>query len=64
MDEVLFNSRSELDKLPFGAVKAGETLCVGIRLVCVLGVSNVRLVVWWDADGSEVEFLFRKVWFA
>ena len=64
MDEVLFNSRSELDKLPFGAVKAGETLRVGIRLACALGASNVRLAVWRDADGSEAEFPLRKVWSA
>ena len=64
MENVLFNSRSELDKLPFGAVKAGEKLRIGIRIACALRAESVRLVVRRDADGAETEYPLEKVWSA
>jgi len=62
MKDVLFNSRSGLDKLPFGAVKSGETIRVGLRTVCALKAEKVRLVLHSDADGTETELLLEKVW--
>lgn len=62
MEDVLFNSRSGLDKLPFGAVKSGETVRVGLRTACALKAKNVRLVLRSDADGTETELPLEKVW--
>jgi len=62
MPEVLYDSRSELDKLPFGAVRTGETLRFGLRLACGLRAENVRLLVQNDADGSETAVPLEKVW--
>lgn len=62
MKDVLFSSRSGLDKLPFGAVTSGETVCVGLRTACTLKAEDVRLVLRSDADGTETEFPLKKVW--
>lgn len=62
MDDILFDSRSELDKLPFGAVPAGTNVRFGIRFAEVLKVTEVRLVVISDADGQSREFEFSQVW--
>ena len=64
MEKVLFNSRSELDRLPFGAMPAGETLCVGLRVASALRAEDVRLVFRCDADGRETEQPLEHVWSA
>ena len=62
MDDILFDSRSELDKLPFGAIKAGEAARFGIRTAESLKISEVTLVVLNDLDGEITEFELSQVW--
>jgi len=62
MDEIVFDSRSELDKLPFGAVPAGTNVRFGIRLAEALNATEVRLVAISDADGQSREFELTQVW--
>lgn len=64
MINVLFNSRSELDKLPFGAIKAGEKLHIGLRAACALHAEDVRLIVRRDANAEEHTCPLEKVWSA
>lgn len=64
MKDVLFNSRCGLDKSPFGAVRAGETIRFGLRAACGLKAENIRLFVRSDADGNETEIPLQKVWTA
>lgn len=62
MDNILFDSRSELDKLPFGAVAVGETLKLGMRTAESLKVTDVTLVVLNDLDGETTEYELTQVW--
>ena len=62
MDDVLFDSRSELDKLPFGAVKSGDSVRFGIRIAEALKATEVTLVVLNDHDGEITEFVLTQVW--
>lgn len=62
MDDILFDSRSELDKLPFGAIKAGETARFGIRTAEALKITEVTLVVLNDRDGETTEYELSQVW--
>ena len=62
MDDVLFDSRSELDKLPFGAVKSGESVRFGIRIAEALKATEVTVVVLNDHDGEITEFELTQVW--
>jgi cyclomaltodextrinase len=62
MDEILFDSRSELDKLPFGAVTAGTTVRFGIRTAEALNITKIRLVIINDFDRQQSEFLLSQVW--
>lgn len=62
MENILFDSRSELDKLPFGAVEAGETVRFGIRTAESLKVTDVMLVVLNDLDGETTEYELSPVW--
>ncbi len=62
MDDILFDSRSELDKLPFGAVTAGTDVLFGLRAAETLNISALKLIVIYDADGSFGEFLLSPVW--
>jgi len=62
MDDILFDSRCELDKLPFGAIKAGEAARFGIRTAESLKISEVTLVVLNDLDGEITEFELSQVW--
>lgn len=62
MSEVFYNSRSELDKLPFGAVAAGTELRFGIRLHKCAQVSAVRLVIKRDEDGKRSVFPLSLLW--
>jgi len=62
MDDILFDSRSELDKLPFGAVAEGTNVRLGIRFAEALKVTEVRLAEIIDADGQRREFELSQVW--
>ncbi len=62
MDDILFDSRSELDKLPFGAVKSGESVRFGIRVAEALKASEVTLIILNDLDGDITEFKLEEVW--
>ena len=62
MNDILFDSRSELDKLPFGAVATGETVRFGIRTAESLKVTDVTLVVLNDLDGEITEYELSQVW--
>ena len=62
MDDILFDSRSELDKLPFGAVKTGETVRFGLRTADALKVTDVTLIVLNDHDGETIEYELTQVW--
>ncbi len=62
MDEILFDSRSELDKLPFGAVTAGTAVRFGIRTAERLKAAAVKLIIINDSDGERSEYVFPQVW--
>ncbi len=62
MEDILFDSRSELDKLPFGAVKSGERVKFGIRIAAALEATEVTLVLLNDNDGDITEFTLTQVW--
>ncbi|MFB0921659.1 MAG: alpha-amylase family glycosyl hydrolase, partial [Oscillospiraceae bacterium] len=62
MNEILFDSKSELDKLPFGAITAGTTVRFGIRTAERLNVSALKLALIYDADGHLSEFELAPVW--
>ncbi len=62
MEEILFDSRSELDKLPFGAVTAGTTVRFGLRTLEALNVTAMKLVLINDADGQVSAFVLAPVW--
>ena len=62
MDDILFDSRSELDKLPFGAVKTRETVRFGLRTADALKVTDVTLIVLNDHDGETIEYELTQVW--
>lgn len=64
MKDVLFHSRCELDKFPFGAVCAGETVRFGLRAACGLKAERVLLLIRNDADRKETEIPLQKVWTA
>lgn len=62
MSDVLFNSRSELDKLPFGAVAAGDKIRFGIRLAEELRCESVELAIFSDFDKELHRFPLAHVW--
>jgi len=62
MEDILFDSRSGLDKLPFGAVSAGTAVNFGIRTAEALNISWMKIVVRADPDGSEREYALVRVW--
>lgn len=62
MSDVLFNCRSELDKLPFGAVAAGKKIRFGIRLAEELLPESVFLVVVCDFNSEVRRFPLKLVW--
>lgn len=62
MDDILFDSRSELDKLPFGAVSAGTRVRFGIRARETLGIKEMRLIVINDGGGAPCEYPLEHVW--
>ncbi len=62
MEEILFNSRSELDKLPFGAITAGTRVNFGIRVLETLEIIELRLIVLCDKDGKINEYTLKHVW--
>lgn len=62
MQEILFDSKSGLDKLPFGAVCEGAEIVFGLRLAEGLGVTALKLVAFADDDGLERDFPLACVW--
>lgn len=62
MEDILFDSCSELDKLPFGAVKAGTKVNFGIRISEKLHAKEVRLIVTDDSDKTQTEHVLEMVW--
>lgn len=62
MADILFDSKSELDKLPFGAVPAGTAVRFGLRVAEALETASVSLVVIRDADGLVTEQALSPVW--
>ncbi|MEG1763620.1 MAG: glycoside hydrolase family 13 protein [Oscillospiraceae bacterium] len=62
MSKIFFNSRSELDKLPFGAVKAGCRVKFGLRADSELALTKVLLITVCEADGITNENPLELVW--
>ncbi|PKM73773.1 MAG: alpha-glycosidase [Firmicutes bacterium HGW-Firmicutes-16] len=62
MDEILFDSRSELDKFPFGAVTEGTTVRFGLRTSQALNITAMKLVVINDTEGKVSTFELTPVW--
>ncbi|MDR1131800.1 MAG: glycoside hydrolase family 13 protein [Oscillospiraceae bacterium] len=62
MEDILFDSRSALDRLPLGAITAGTQLRLGLRAAETLGITGLRLVVIDDTDGSAAETALSPVW--
>ncbi len=62
MSEVLYNSRSELDKLPFGAVPNGEKIRFGIRVCDGCKAQAISLVFQKDEAYEQLRFDLKPVW--
>ena len=62
MEDILFDSRSELDKLPFGAVTAGTSIRFGIRISEILGATNLKLMINKDGETQGIETELTQVW--
>lgn len=62
MNEILYNSNSELDKLPFGAVSAGTKVMIGLSVASHIGANSVTLIVKNDFTGEYSDYTLNKVW--
>ena len=62
MEDILFDSRTELDKLPFGAVSAGTKVNFGIRAAEKLVVQELFLVVVNDSNKTSNEYKMERTW--
>lgn len=62
METVAFNSRSELDRLPSGAVPEGTNIIIGIRVASEISVKSVSLILHRDSDGLKQRFPLTLVW--
>ncbi len=62
MSKVLFNSRSELDKLPFGAVAAKTKIRFGIRMAENMDVQSLYLVLYEDEASEPIRFPLSLAW--
>lgn len=62
MIEVLYSSRSELDKLPFGSAACKNKIRLGIRLSESCKAKGVSLVFQRDESGRELRFELEPVW--
>lgn len=62
MQEILFNSRCPLDKLPTGAAAAQTKFMFGIRISEALSPDKLWLAVINDDDNSEEKFPMEAVW--
>ncbi|MEA4894527.1 MAG: glycoside hydrolase family 13 protein [Oscillospiraceae bacterium] len=62
MDEIMFDSRCELDKLPFGAVSAGTSVRFGVRASESLNISVVKLILINDTNGQVSASGLSPVW--
>ena len=62
MNEILYDSKSELDKFPFGAVPEGVPLRFGLRIKSELEPEGVSLILQNDEDGTKKELRLSPVW--
>ena len=62
MSEVFYNSISELDKLPFGAVCSETEIRFGLRLADNIAAESVCLVLKRDGTGEEVRTPLPLSW--
>ncbi len=62
MQEILFDSLSELDRLPIGAIAAGTTLRIGLRAAVSMAVEAMELLIINDCDGEKKRYPLEKVW--
>ncbi|NCC67193.1 MAG: DUF3459 domain-containing protein [Clostridia bacterium] len=64
MQQFYFNSRSELDRYPTGAVAAGTKIRIGVRTVSEINAKEILLIVSTDEDGTFCTVPLAKVWTA
>ena len=62
MNEILYDSKSELDKFPFGAVATGVPLRFGLRVKSGLKLESLSLILQSDENGDETELRLSPVW--
>ncbi len=62
MQEILFNSRHELDKLPFGAVVSGEEVFLGLRIAESVRCTEIKVHIKNDDSGATEEIPMEMVW--
>lgn len=62
MQEILFDSRLELDRLPVGAAAEGTPLRIGLRVLSSLGVNAMRVIIRNDDTGEDSISTLEKVW--
>lgn len=62
MQEILFDSRLELDRLPLGAVSAGTNIRFGIRAAESAEVREIKINVKNDDSGEIKTAALQKVW--
>lgn len=62
MNEILYDSKSELDKFPFGAAAAGVPLRFGLRVKSERELEGLSLILQNDEDGSKTELRLSPVW--
>lgn len=64
MQQFYFNSRSELDRCPTGAIAAGTIIKIGVRTASELKAEEVLVIVRADGEGTSSTFPMTKVWTA
>lgn len=64
MQQFYFDSRSELDRCPTGAVAAGTKIRIGVRTASEITAEKLLLIVSADGDGFSFTVPLTKVWTA
>lgn len=62
MEEIIFNSRLELDRSPLGAVPTGTDIRIGLRTAYEVGVREIIINVKNDDSGEISHYNLEKVW--
>ena len=62
MQQFYFDSRSELDRFPTGAIPAGTKIRIGVRTASEIRAEEVLLIVSADGDSSSCAVPLTKVW--